>query len=98
MYRKDFRRRRPHQDAGNALINLHNVNARFEPVGAAPGYVIEAKTGLMNNETGILNLTDGVTYRDDNGLVLVLIDFLYDTSNGTGQTQSWFRRCAARHA
>ena len=75
------------QDAGNSLINLHNVNARFEPVGAAPGYVIEAKTGLMNNETGILNLTDGVTYRDDNGLVLVLIDLLYDTSNGTGLTQ-----------
>ena len=36
----------------------------------------------MNNETGILNLTDGVTYRDDNGLVLVLVDLLYDTSNG----------------
>ena len=40
----------------------------------------------MNNETGILNLTVGITYRDDNGLVLVLIDLLYDTSNGTGQT------------
>ena len=75
------------QDASNRLINLRDVDAQFDPVGSAPGYVIEAKTGLMNNETGILNLADGVTYRDDNGLVLVLVDLLYDTSDGTGQTE-----------
>ena len=75
------------QDASKTLINLRNVDAQFEPVGSAPGYFIEAKTGLMNNETGILSLTDGVTYRDDNGLFLVLVDLLYDTSGGTGQTQ-----------
>jgi hypothetical protein len=75
------------QDAANALVNLNEVNAQFAPVGSAPGYVIEATTGLMNNETGLLNLQDGVTYRDDNGLVLVLIDFLYDTKRGTGHTK-----------
>ena len=75
------------QDASKTLINLRNVDAQFEPVDSAPGYFIEAKTGLMNNETGILNLTDGVTYRDDNGLVLVLVDLLYHTSDGTGQTE-----------
>ena len=75
------------QDASKTLINLRNVDAQFEPVDSAPGYFIEAKTGLMNNETGILNLTDGVTYRDDNGLVLVLVDLLYHTTDGTGQTE-----------
>ena len=41
----------------------------------------------MNNDTGLLDLRDGVTYRNDNGLVLVLIDFVYDTSRGTGSTK-----------
>jgi hypothetical protein len=75
------------QDTANALVNLREVNARFAPAGSAPGYVIEATAGLMNNETGLLDLRDGVTYRDDNGLVLVLIDFVYDTSRGTGRTK-----------
>ena len=75
------------QDASKTLINLRNVDAQFEPVGSAPGYFIEAKAGLMNSETGILNLTDGVTYRDDNGLVMVLVDLLYDTADGTGKTE-----------
>ena len=84
------------QDASKTLINLRNVDAKFEPVGSAPGYFIDAKTGLMNNETGILNLTDGVTYRDDNGLVLMLVDLLYDTSDGTGQTEKTVSGVAAQ--
>ena len=75
------------QDTANTLVNLHEVNARFEPTGSAPGYVIEATAGMMNNETGLLDLREGVTYHDDNGLVLVLIDFVYDTSRGIGSTK-----------
>ena len=33
------------QDASNRLINLRDVDAQFDPVGSAPGYVIEAKRG-----------------------------------------------------
>ena len=77
---------------------LRDVDAQFEPVGSAPGYVIEAKTGLMNNETGILNSRDGVTYRDDNGLVLVLVDLLYDIRRDRTNGKTRLRRRAAKHA
>jgi hypothetical protein len=41
----------------------------------------------MSTRSSSLWVRHGVTYRDDNGLVLVLVDLLYDTSEGTGQTE-----------
>ena len=76
------------EDAENKLVELRYINARFEATASNSAYTIVATKGFMNNETGIMDLREGVTYRDEAGLVLDLVDLVYDTAQGTGQTQN----------
>ena len=86
------------QDAANALINLRDVDAQFEPVGAAPGYVIEAKTGLMNNETGLLNWTTASPIATITALFWCWSIWSMTRQTGPDKRKSRFRHRAARHA
>ena len=73
-------------DAEKAIVDLQNIAARFLPVNASPGSNITATAGQMDNTTGLMVLRDGVTYRNDDGLVVVLIDLHYNTTNRSGHS------------